>query len=112
MYSTMDIQSLPKPYFKPEEKTYYSILFKDGYFAYVTQETLTDIINSRLTTIDTIVKYNYDCELELHVELTLYSDILHSSSDDYIKTYENLPSMYGTNPLTDFDRKIIRRLNK
>ena len=112
MYCKMDVQTLSKTYFTPEQKTFYSVLFKDGYSAYVTQETLLDIINSRLTTIETITKYNYDAEIAFHVEVTLYSELMNSSSDDYIKTYENLPSMYGANPLTDFDRKIIWRLNK
>jgi len=107
-----NLPSLPGCYFTSEQKTFYSILFKDGYSAYVTQETLLDVINSRLTTIENIIKYNYDVELEFHVEIMLYSDLIQTPSDDYIKTYENLPSMYGTTPLTDFDRKIIRRLNK
>jgi hypothetical protein len=112
MSCEMNVQPLPKPYFTAEQKTYYSVLFKDGYSAYVTQETLSNVINSRLTSVENIIKYNYDTNLEFHVELMLYSDLIDTASDDYIKTYENLPGMYGTNPLTDFDRKIIKRLNK
>lgn len=108
----VDMSLVSNSYFTQEQKTFYSILFKDGYSAYVTQETLSDIINSRLSSIENVVKYNYDNNLEYHVELMLYSDIIGSSGDDYIKIYENLPQMYGTNPLTEFDRKLIRMLSK
>jgi hypothetical protein len=112
MSCQIDMSNSNKSYFTPEQKTFYSVLFKDNTYAYVTKETLTDIMNSRLDSIENIVKFNYEKEFDLHFEITLFSEQMVASGNEYIKTYESLPQMYGSNPLTDFDKNVILKMNK
>lgn len=106
------MSTTPKFQFDVNQTSYYNIYFKDNTYAYVTKDTLNDIIDSRLNCIDNIIKFKYDEDLGLHIEITIYSQNMIASGDEYIKIYENLPEMYGKNPLTELDRKIILTLNK
>jgi len=112
MSCEIDMSNTPKIQFNPYQTTFYNIHFKDSTYAYVTKETLIDIIDSRVNCIDNIVKFKYDEECKYHIEIVLYSQNMDASGQEYIKIYENLPEMYGKNSLTDIDRKIILTLNK
>jgi hypothetical protein len=92
-------------------KTFYNVHFKDTTHAFVLKDTLLNVIKYRMQSIESIVKFNYDNELHIHMELLLFADHMKIFGDEYIKTYENLHEMYGSNPLDDFDKKIIIQLN-
>jgi hypothetical protein len=112
MSCQIDMSNTPKFQFHPNQTTFYNVHFKDNTYAYVSKETLKDIIDSRLNCIDDIIKFKYDEDFQFHIEITIYSQNMIASGDEYIKIYENLPQMYGKNPLSDLDRKIILTLNK
>lgn len=91
--------------------TFYTINFKDNTSAYVLKDTLVSTIKFRMNSIQSIVKFIYDNDLDIHNEFLLFSNDMKIFGNEYIKTYENLYEMYGFEPLDDFDRKIIMQLN-
>lgn len=106
----VESESSNKNYFF-NNKTYYTVTFKDNTTAYVLRDTLLDTIEMRMSSIESIVKFKYDEELELHNEMLIFAEHMKVLGSEYIKIYENLTEMYGTNPLDDVDRKIIMQLN-
>lgn len=94
-----------------DNKTFYTVNFKDTTYAYVTKDTLLDIIKTRKPEIECIVKFNYENELDMHTEILLFADHMKVFGNEYIKTYENLKEMYGSSPLDEFDKKIIFVMN-
>lgn len=91
--------------------TFYSVNFKDNTSAYVLKDTLLNTIKFHMKSIQSIVKFLYDSELDIHTEFLLFSNDMKIFGNEYMKTYESLHEMYGFDPLDDFDRKIILRLN-
>ena len=92
-------------------KTFYAVQFKDTTYAFVMKDTLTTIIKNEKNTIESIVKFNYEHDLDIHTELLLFSDDMKVFGSEYMKAYENLPEMYGSSPIDEFDKKIIFELN-
>lgn len=94
------------------KKTYYTINFKDNITACVLRDTLLDTIKTRMNSIESIVKFKYDEQFDIHYELLIFADHMKVLGSEYITVYENLTDMYGVNPLDDVDRKIIMQLNE
>lgn len=91
--------------------TFYTINFKDNTSAYVLKDTLLNTIEFYIKSIQSIVKFIYDKDLDIHNEFLLFSDDMKIFGHEYVKIYENLYEMYGFDPLDEFDRKIIMELN-
>jgi len=94
-----------------DNKTFYIVKFKDVTHAFVMKDTLLNIIKNRKNNIDSIIKFNYEADLDIHSEFLLFDDHMKVFGPEYIKTYECLPEMYGSSPLDEFDKKIIFEMN-
>lgn len=91
--------------------TFYTVNFKDNTSAYVLKDTLVNTIKFHMKSVQSIVKFIYDRDLDIHNEFILFSNDMKIFGNEYIKTYDNLHHMYGFDPLDDFDKKIIIQLN-
>lgn len=107
---TTECRSVGMNYFF-NNTTFYAVHFKDNTSAYVLNDTLLNSIKFHMQSIQSIVKFIYDKNLDIHNEFVLFSEDMKIFGNEYIKTYENLHEMYGVDPLDEFDRKIIMQLN-